>query len=32
MTPVFETARMYRNGALEMRLDRCFGVTAFELG
>jgi len=32
MTPVFETARMYRNGAPEMRLDRCFGVTTFELG
>ena len=32
MRPVFETARMYRNGAPEMRLDRCFGVTTFELG
>jgi ribosomal protein S18 acetylase RimI-like enzyme len=32
MTPVFETARMYRNGAPEMRLDRCFGLTTFELG
>jgi hypothetical protein len=32
MTPVFETARMYRNGAPEMRVDRCFGVTTFELG
>ena len=32
MAPVFETARMYRNGAPEMRLDRCFGVTTFELG
>jgi hypothetical protein len=32
MTPVFETARMYKNGAPEMRLDRCFGVTTFELG
>jgi ribosomal protein S18 acetylase RimI-like enzyme len=32
MTPVFETARMYRNGAPEMRLDRSFGVTTFELG
>ena len=32
MTPVFETARMYRNGSPEMRLDRCFGVTSFELG
>ena len=32
MTPVFETAHMYKNGAPEMRLDRCFGVTTFELG
>ena len=32
MTPVFETARMYRNGAPKTRLDRCFGVTSFELG
>ncbi len=32
MTPVFETARMYKNGSPEMRLDRCFGVTTFELG
>jgi GNAT superfamily N-acetyltransferase len=32
MAPVFETARMYRNGAPEMRLDCCFGVTTFELG
>jgi GNAT superfamily N-acetyltransferase len=32
MTPVFETARMYKNGAPQMRLDRCFGVTTFELG
>lgn len=32
MTPVFETARMYKNGAPELRLDRCFGVTTFELG
>ena len=32
MAPVFETARMYKNGAPEMRLDRCFGVTTFELG
>lgn len=32
MTPVFETARMYRNGSPTMRLDRCFGVTSFELG
>jgi GNAT superfamily N-acetyltransferase len=32
MTPVFETARMYKNGSPEMRIDRCFGVTTFELG
>ncbi len=32
MAPAFETARMYRNGAPRMRLDRCFGVTTFELG
>jgi Acetyltransferase (GNAT) domain len=32
MTPVFETARMYKNGSHEMRLERCFGVTTFELG
>jgi ribosomal protein S18 acetylase RimI-like enzyme len=32
MTPVFETARMYKNGRPEMRPDRCFGVTTFELG
>ncbi|HEY6520411.1 MAG TPA: GNAT family N-acetyltransferase, partial [Roseiarcus sp.] len=31
-TPVFETARMVRNGSPEMRLDRWFGVTTFELG
>jgi hypothetical protein len=29
---VFETARMDKNGAPQMRLDRCFGVTTFELG
>ena len=32
MAPIFETARMYKNGIPEMRLDRCFGVTTFELG
>ena len=32
MAPVFETARMYKNGTPEMRLERCFGVTTFELG
>ncbi len=32
MAPVFETARMYTKAAPEVRLDRCFGVTTFELG
>ena len=32
MTPVFVTARMYKNGSPEMRLDHCFGITTFELG
>ena len=32
MAPSFETARMYKDGTPEMRLDRCFGVTSFELG
>jgi Acetyltransferase (GNAT) domain/Acetyltransferase (GNAT) family len=32
MAPVFETARMYKNGSPEMRFERCFGVTTFELG
>jgi Acetyltransferase (GNAT) domain len=32
MAPIFETARMYKNGTPEMRLNRCFGVTTFELG
>jgi ribosomal protein S18 acetylase RimI-like enzyme len=32
MASVFETARMYKNGSPEMRLDRSFGVTSFELG
>ena len=32
MAPVFETARMYKNGIPEMRLGRCFGVTTFEIG
>ena len=32
MAPVFETARMHKNGAPQMRLDRCFGVTTSELG
>lgn len=32
MEPVFETARMYTKGQPQGRLDRCFGVTTFELG
>jgi hypothetical protein len=32
MTPIFETARIDKNGAAQTRLDRCFGVTTFELG
>jgi ribosomal protein S18 acetylase RimI-like enzyme len=32
MAPVFETARMFKNGSPEMQLERCFGVTTFELG
>ena len=32
MEPVFETARMYTKGAPAGRIDRCFGVTTFELG
>jgi len=32
MTPVFETARMYRGEAPQMPLERLFGVTTFELG
>jgi ribosomal protein S18 acetylase RimI-like enzyme len=32
MAPVFETARMYKNGAPQTQLERCFGVTTFELG
>ena len=32
MAPVFETARMHKNGVPEMQLARCFGVTTFELG
>jgi hypothetical protein len=32
LEPVFETARMYRGPAPELRLDRVFGVTTFELG
>jgi ribosomal protein S18 acetylase RimI-like enzyme len=32
LTSVFETARMYKNGAPQTRLDCCFGITTFELG
>jgi GNAT superfamily N-acetyltransferase len=32
MAPVFETARMVKNGAPAMQVERCFGVTTFELG
>jgi hypothetical protein len=32
LEPVFETARMYRGPAPELRLDRVFGITTFELG
>jgi hypothetical protein len=30
--PVFETARMYRNGRPPEDIGRVFGVTTFELG
>ena len=32
MSPVFETARMYTKGAPQAPMERCFGVTTFELG
>lgn len=32
LTPVFETARMYRGPAPDVDLSRIFGVTTFELG
>jgi hypothetical protein len=32
MTPMFETARMYRGRAPDLPLDRIFGITTFELG
>ena len=32
MQPMFETARMYRNGVPDIALDRIFGVTSLELG
>jgi hypothetical protein len=32
LTPVFETARMYRGPVRPTALHRIFGVTTFELG
>jgi hypothetical protein len=32
LAPVFETARMYTGAIPQLRLDRVFGVTSFELG
>lgn len=32
MTKVFETGRMYTNGAPELPMHRIFGITTFELG
>lgn len=32
LSPVFETARMYRGAAPALRTERIFGVTTFELG
>lgn len=32
LSPVFETARMYRGAAPELPLERIYGVTTFELG
>lgn len=32
MTPMFETARMYRGGRPNLPLDRIFGITSLELG
>jgi hypothetical protein len=32
LSPIFETARMYRGQAPEIPLDRVFGVTTLELG
>ncbi|MBG0803158.1 GNAT family N-acetyltransferase [Methylocystis sp. H4A] len=32
MTAVFDTARMYTEGPPPGRIDRCYGVTTFELG
>jgi hypothetical protein len=32
LTPVFETARMYRGQAPDLRLSQIYGITTFELG
>jgi hypothetical protein len=32
LAPVFETARMYTGAIAQLRLERVFGVTSFELG
>jgi hypothetical protein len=32
LAPVFETARMYTGAMAQLRLNRVFGVTTFELG
>jgi hypothetical protein len=32
LTPVFETARMYRGVVRPLRIERIFGITSFELG
>ena len=32
LSPVFETARMYRGGAPDLPLPRIYGITTFELG
>jgi hypothetical protein len=32
MTPMFETARMYRGGAPSVDVGRVLGVTSLELG
>ena len=32
MEPVFETARMYLNGAPKLPLEKIYGITSFELG
>ena len=32
LAPMFETARMYTGAIPQLRLERVFGVTTFELG